>query len=124
MVVALRMGLQWRILRPESSTLQADGNGYIMNAMDVRGLGLVLKLTVAGRSADFPRLIQSAAVDKLACGIIPGDPIFVNQDYEVVRNDRKPVDIGEDSSLTIDGGIRRTSFKYCSVLSFPCADPP
>lgn len=104
-ILALRMGMQWRILEPENSKLQADGNGYIMSATDVKGLGMVLRLTAAGSSEEFPKLIPSVASDKLACGIISRCPDFVDQDFALVSNDRKCLNIDIDDGLLSRIGV-------------------
>ena len=106
--------MRWRLLEPENSNLQADGNGHIMNTTDARGLGIVLKLASAGAPGPFPRIIPSAASDKLTCGIIPGDPDFVDQDYSLVGNDRKPINIEINDQILERIGVpceQREKFK-------------
>jgi hypothetical protein len=56
-VLALRMGMQWRAIDPEFGKMQADGNGYNLSATDIKGLGVVLRFTAAGHHERFPRLV-------------------------------------------------------------------
>jgi hypothetical protein len=38
-ILALRMGMQWRVLDLDSGKLQADGNGFNLTGFEARGLG-------------------------------------------------------------------------------------
>ncbi|KAJ4296817.1 hypothetical protein N0V90_006865 [Kalmusia sp. IMI 367209] len=83
-VLALRMGMQWRALEPENGKMQADGNGFSLTATDVRGLGIVLRFNSAGSHDDFPRIVPGRGADKMLFGIVPGDPILVGNDFPLV----------------------------------------
>ena len=110
--------MQWRTLEPERSILQADGNGYIMNATEVTGLGMVLKLTADGRPKEFPRIIPSVAPDKLACGIIPGDPALVGDDFNLIDNERKPVGISGDDGMLAKIGVANEKREFWRKSQF------
>lgn len=97
-VFAVRLGMQWRSLDLTSSTsVHADGNGYVISAIDVPGLGLIAKLSVTGQPKCYSALSRSLttelvpgrAADKLMCGIIPVCKGLVNQDLIYVSDDRK-----------------------------------
>lgn len=88
-VLAVRMGMQWRTLNPDEGRMSADGNGYVLSSVDARGLGIVLKLRSIGKHERIPAFTQSAAVDKTICGVLPGCPRLVNQEFNIVTEDRK-----------------------------------
>ena len=96
-VLALRMGMHWQVLN--DGHLCADGNGYAISTTEVGGLGIVLRFTDTGFHAVFPRVIPSTASDKLLCGIIPGCPDLVEQDFRLVSNGRKAISIGDEGGL-------------------------
>ncbi|KAF1970279.1 hypothetical protein BU23DRAFT_570869 [Bimuria novae-zelandiae CBS 107.79] len=98
-VLAIRMGMQWRALEPEIGKMQADGNGYSLTSTDVRGLGTVLRFTSAGTHGQFPRIVPSRAADKMLFGIVPGDPILVRKDLPLITKDGKITDISRVSEL-------------------------
>ena len=105
-ILGSRMGLSWRTLDPENSKLQADGCGYAMNSTEVRGIGTVLRFfTTAGYYGEAPQLVPSVASDKLICGIIPGCPKFVQQDFHLVNNDQKIVSIEDDEGIFAQIGV-------------------
>ena len=107
-ILAARMGLSWRTLDPENSKLQADGCGYAMNSTEVRGIGTVLRFfTTAGYYGEAPQLVPSVACDKLICGIIPGCPNFVQQDFHLVNNDRKIISIEDDEGIYAQIGVSK-----------------
>lgn len=98
-VLAIRMGMQWRHLEPEIGRMQADGNGFSLTSTDVRGLGTVLRFTSAGRYGDFPRIVPSKAADKMLFGIVPGDPTLVRKDLPLVSKDGEIADIARVGEL-------------------------
>lgn len=85
--------------------MQADGNGYNLSATDVKGLGLVLRFTAAGHHDRFPRLIPSRAVDKLLCGIVPGDPELVKRDFPMVESNGIVQDIAAMDGILTKIGV-------------------
>ena len=98
-VLAQRLGMQWRALDPQDGKLQADGNGFNLSGTDVHGLGIVLRIRVAGERHEFSGLIPSRAVDKMMFGIIPGCPKLVRRDFSMVD------DCHEVRSIHAEGGI-------------------
>jgi hypothetical protein len=71
---------------PDFGKMQADGNGFNLTALDVKGLGVVLRFIASGPHDRYPRIIPSRAADKLLCGIVPGDPDLVGKDFHMVNN--------------------------------------
>ena len=112
-VLALRMGMQWRQLEPETSKLQADGNGYSLTGNEVKGLGIVVRLTAPSTARTFPKLVQSRAADKLLCGIIHGDPDLVEWEIPCVGRNRKRLEISDDNGLLFRLGLSRADIKKC-----------
>ena len=88
-IIASRMGLRWWTLESEIPRFQADGCGYAMNAIEFRGIGMVLRhFTTTGTSEALPDIVPSVAVDKLMCRIIPGDPLLVDVQDSRTHNKR------------------------------------
>lgn len=104
-VLARRMGMQWRDLDVKSSVLQAEGNGYSLTSTKVQGLGIVLKFSSVGRHSKFQRIVPSKAGDKLMCGMIPGDSDLVKRDFETVRPDRVIVRPHVQDGILIQIGV-------------------
>ncbi|EMC92293.1 hypothetical protein BAUCODRAFT_284405 [Baudoinia panamericana UAMH 10762] len=84
-VIALRLGMRWRSLDPGSGRLAAEGNGYSITASEEGGLGLVVRFNAGREDGFLPALVPSRAVDKLMCGIIPGDPSLVREDFDFIE---------------------------------------
>ncbi|CAM1509002.1 Fc.00g027410.m01.CDS01 [Cosmosporella sp. VM-42] len=101
LVLALRMGMRWRILQPESGRMQADGEGYSLSATQVNSMGIVMRFmrfTALGRHSP-QQLIPSTIVDKLLCGIIAGDNEFVKREFNMIGNN------GERRKIHDSGGV-------------------
>ncbi|KAH7080593.1 hypothetical protein BKA63DRAFT_506751 [Paraphoma chrysanthemicola] len=99
-IMALRMGMQWRVLDLESSRIQADGNGYNITGFEARGLGIILRLTADGRdNYNYPRLIPSSAVNKMLLGVLPGDPDLVGQDFPLIMKDLSLQPLADPSGM-------------------------
>ncbi|KAF1956326.1 hypothetical protein CC80DRAFT_535663 [Byssothecium circinans] len=98
-LLAVRLGIHWRIIEPELGKMQANGNGYTISAIDVRGLGLVLRFTASGPHLYYPRLIPSRAVDKMVLGILPGDPDLVKFDFPMVNEQGEVTDVADPNGL-------------------------
>jgi hypothetical protein len=86
-ILALRIGMQWRVLDLESGKIQADSNGFNLTGSEAMGLGIILRLTITGQHVKHRKLIPTRAVDKRLLGILPGDPVLVGQDFPLVTKD-------------------------------------
>ncbi|KAF1994089.1 hypothetical protein P154DRAFT_567584 [Amniculicola lignicola CBS 123094] len=104
-VLAIRLGMEWRVLDTEFGKMQAYGNGFTLSATDVRGLGTVLRFSATGRHERFPRLIPSRAVDKMLCGIVPGDSDLVMVDFPVVDESRAVTSMGGNGGILSKIGV-------------------
>lgn len=98
-VLALRMGMQWRALDLDSGRMQADGNGFNLTGFEARGLGIVLRLTATEQHSQYRKLIPSRAVDKMLMGILPGDPYLVGRDFPLVKKDRTVQPLGDPQGI-------------------------
>ena len=105
MILAMRMGMQWRTLNPEIGKLQADAKGYSLSSTEVTGIGTVFKFTAVGSHDEFPEMIPSQAVDKLLCGVVPGCPELVDDDFELIGNDREMMRIDNRDGLLSKIGL-------------------
>jgi hypothetical protein len=76
-ILALRMGMQWRVLDLESGKIKADGNGFNLTGSEAMGLGIILRLTAKGQHVKYRKLIPTCAVDKMLLDILPSDPVLV-----------------------------------------------
>ena len=105
-ILAFRMGMQWRTLDPGNAKLQADGNGYTLDATDVKGLGIVLKFSVSGKHKPFLRLIPSKPVDQMICGVVPGCPVLLEgEEFHLIDRNRRCVDITRDGEILDNIGL-------------------
>jgi hypothetical protein len=86
-ILALRMGMQWRVWDLESSKIKADGNGFNLTGSEAMGLGIILRLTATGQHVKHRKLIPTRAVDKMLLDILPGDRVLVGQDFPLVTKD-------------------------------------
>lgn len=105
MVLGQRLGIRWQEIRLRDSYLRGEGSGYTVASNSIRTFGLVVRLSVQSKQADpkslihtqlgldLPNisvdgmLIPSGYVDKMLCGIVPGDPQLVGRDYYTVGSD-------------------------------------
>lgn len=71
-VLAVRMGMEWRSLDIVQGRMLASGNGFNLSFIEMPGLGWVARLDYAGNHSSYPRLIPGVAAEKLLFGIIPG----------------------------------------------------
>ncbi|KAI4216707.1 MAG: hypothetical protein LQ351_001196 [Letrouitia transgressa] len=51
-IIALRMGMSWKIFKPEEGTMEAEGNGQAMSSTLVRALGILLRYTYTPQHLD------------------------------------------------------------------------
>lgn len=70
-VLAVRMGMEWRSLDVVQGRMLASGNGFNLSFIEMPGLGWVARLDYAGDHSSYPRLIPGVAAEKLLFGIIP-----------------------------------------------------
>jgi len=91
-VLAHRMGMVWRDLRPSLGFLRAEGNGHSISATLSRGMGLLVQYTYDESFIPSPSELEkrgripTEAADKLACGIIPGFKLLGLPDINLVPN--------------------------------------
>ena len=85
-VIAVRLGMTWKDVRPTEGVMTAEGNGFTLTSSLVRGVGLVTTFTSEGRSVyagllrKFPpllpagpsvyNLVPTLHTDRLVFGII------------------------------------------------------
>ncbi|PVI05458.1 hypothetical protein DM02DRAFT_725149 [Periconia macrospinosa] len=81
---ALRLGMQWRRLDLENGIFLADGNGYNLTSLEIRGLGIVFTFKATGAHEEPQLLAPSKAVDKAMFGIISGCKELVRRDFHFV----------------------------------------
>lgn len=86
-VMAHRLGMEWKDMRPDEGVMRAEGNGLAMNSTSVRAFGILLQITQdlsRYQGTRYPGrnfLIPTREVDKLGFRIIPGCPILGLPDY-------------------------------------------
>ena len=87
-VIAIRLGMTWKDVRPTEGVMTAEGNGYTITSSLVRGVGLVLSFASEGHAlhadlfsqrlnlpleASVYRLVPTLYADVLAFGIVTTD---------------------------------------------------
>ena len=91
-LLGLRLGMQWRKLDIDSGIFLADGNGYSLSSVEVRGLGIVFRFTAEDGSHDRKRrCVPSKVVDQMMFGIVTGCPDLVGHElsFPLIGRDRE-----------------------------------
>ncbi|KAJ4303150.1 hypothetical protein N0V90_002043 [Kalmusia sp. IMI 367209] len=97
-VLATRYGMQWKTLERQKGviTMIADGNGYVLNSVYVRGMGLVVSFLRSSTSTSgtkahtpIPNFIPTRLADKMLCGILPGCPSLLNHEFNLMGDDHQ-----------------------------------
>ena len=94
-VLALRLGMRWNRADWKDNKVRAEGNGYSISPIEVRGLGTVVsfKDDFVGKAArDIPAYIPSEPANKMMCGILPGEPRLLDGDcdFPVIGDNGRP----------------------------------
>lgn len=118
-VLAQRLGMKWRSLNLDDGIMQADGNGFALNATETKGLGMVFKFSAVGKIDKFPRIVPSMAADKLLCGLLPGDPVLVGADFNLVGNDREALLSHQEGGLFDKLGIAKIIIRAMKETYLP-----
>ena len=87
-VLAHRLGMRWKEVRPDDGALRAEGNGQSITSTTVRGFGTLLQYTLdqasyqeeARRSAS-NQIVPSYQADMLGFQIVPGDRTLFLPDF-------------------------------------------
>jgi hypothetical protein len=121
-LIGLRFGMTWRTVEPARGLLAADGGGYSLLGTESPGLGLVVRFTAPQRMHKSAINIPSQSADKMFFGIVPGDPVFVQQDYSLVpdkpMHDGRLIDQGPPASMLASLGL-----PYSTLLRIWRMDP-
>jgi hypothetical protein len=105
LIIAHRLGTEWRELRPGEGIMRAEGSGHSLASLELRGLGLALRysyndfqpekiIEYTRTSADQSRqsadmwplnnlFIPSRDADKMAFGLIPADRDLMTEEYNL-----------------------------------------
>ncbi|KAL9100532.1 MAG: hypothetical protein Q9163_004105 [Psora crenata] len=95
-ILALRMGMSWRIFKPEEGQMEAEGNGHVLSSTLIRALGTLLRY-VRDEGAPFYKiksylrppghrssagglLVETDQADKMWFGILPGNTSVLGRD--------------------------------------------
>ena len=106
-VLAQRLGMNWRTLNLDEGFMQADGNGFSISSTEVKGLGIVFKFSKSGSTGPFPRIVPNIAADKLLCGVLPGHPTLVRRNFDMIRQDRSVILNHDQDGLFSKIGLAR-----------------
>ena len=100
-VLATRLGMRCNLSELKAGKLCAEGNGYSISPVEIRGLGMAITFndeSLGKARRDFAQIIPSEPANKMLCGILPGDP-------ELLEWDGKTIDfpiIGDDGQLSLN----------------------
>lgn len=83
--LALRMGMQWRVIEPQDLNMQAVGNGFSLTLAHGTQRGLILTFSAVATHSEVPQIVPSQAADKMLFGILPGDANLVKRDFHMIR---------------------------------------
>ncbi|KUJ11905.1 uncharacterized protein LY89DRAFT_786072 [Mollisia scopiformis] len=92
-ILGLRLGMEWREIKPRDSKMYADGNGYSIRSLDVPAAGCILafeksKLHSTGEhspdpeATGYPLYIPSSTVDAMACNVLSTCPRLMGRQKE------------------------------------------
>lgn len=125
-ILAQRLGMTWRDLRPTEGFMRAEGKGVTLFSPSgpIRGLGTVLQFN-SMRSRSGPErlenpLIPSAESDKLLCGVIPGSRRLGIGDLDIIGDDRKLHLSGAMEKLGISTDVQRNLAQLESETYYRC----
>lgn len=88
LILAQRLGLRWKVCKPLDGQLRAEDDGCSMTLSHAPNFGIIVRYSefadsIATLSGNSDRLlIPSAHVDKMLCGIIPGEPALLGGGHE------------------------------------------
>lgn len=97
-VLATRYGMKWKVLERDRGeiTMVANGNGYVLSSVYVRGMGLVISFLRSSASTSWtrtdtpiPNFIPTKLADMMMCGILPGDPSLIDHKFHLMGDDYK-----------------------------------
>lgn len=105
-VMARRMGMRWKVFRPEDGIMHAEGSGHVLTSTVVRTLGLVVQYNYHGQTGSFflnnsysrkTRLgtarkneeiyIPTREADSLGAGVVRGDERLGLSDFVLDTQD-------------------------------------
>ncbi|KFZ12004.1 hypothetical protein V502_07311 [Pseudogymnoascus sp. VKM F-4520 (FW-2644)] len=105
-VMARRMGMRWKVFRPEDGIMHAEGSGHVLTSTVVRTLGLVVQYNYHGQTGSFflnnsysrkTRLgtarnneeiyIPTREADSLGAGVVRGDKRLGLSDFVLDTQD-------------------------------------
>lgn len=105
-VMARRMGMRWKVFRPEDGVMHAEGSGHVLTSTVVRTLGLVVQYNYHGQTGSFflnnsysrkTRLgtarnneeiyIPTREADSLGAGVVRGDKRLGLSDFVLDTQD-------------------------------------
>lgn len=89
-VLAVRLGMHRQVLDPEAETMRAAGNSLSLNAVRIRGMGMLVQFSKdLGSKIDLD-FIPIEAADKMMCSILPVCKNLVGgDDYPLIGEDKK-----------------------------------
>ncbi|KAL5347836.1 hypothetical protein ACLOAV_007246 [Pseudogymnoascus australis] len=140
-VMARRMGMRWKVFRPEDGIMHAEGGGHVLTSTVVRTLGLVVQYNYHGRTGSFflnnsyskkKRLgtastneeiyIPTREADSLGAGVVRGDGKLGLPDFVVNTQD----DIVDALDLLVSrdgmGDVLKEILRFDPAFTFPVGD--
>ncbi|KFX94835.1 hypothetical protein V490_04139 [Pseudogymnoascus sp. VKM F-3557] len=140
-VMARRMGMRWKIFRPEDGVMHAEGNGHVLTSTVVRSLGLVVQYHYHGQTGSFflnssyskkhrfggsrrneEIYIPTRGADSLGAGVVRGDMRLGLPDFVLSTQD----DIVDSLDLLVPrdgmGELLKEILRFDSTFTFPVGD--
>lgn len=106
-IIALRMGMSWKVLKPEEGVMEAEGNGHVLSSTLIRSLGTLIRYIRSsgpnfevnpyfqsqgdrGKAGSF--IVETVKADRMWFGILP---------VNIYLLDGRPLDIfiGDSQSV-------------------------
>ncbi|OBT66827.1 hypothetical protein VE03_04054 [Pseudogymnoascus sp. 23342-1-I1] len=140
-VMARRMGMRWKVFRPEDGIMHAEGGGHVLTSTVVRTLGLVMQYNYHGQTGSFflnnsyskktrfataskneEIYIPTREADSLGAGVVRGDERLGLPDF-VLDTQNDAVD-ALDLLVTKDGmgDVLKAILRFDPAFTFPVGD--
>lgn len=135
-VMARRMGMRWKVFRPEEGIMYAEGNGHLLTSTLVRTLGLVMQYSHQGMTGSYylntalgfaghrgeEVYIPTPASDSLGSGVVRGDETLSVPDFTLNTQE----EIGDALNMLDTRGECRVALKDLlrenPTFKFPVGD--
>jgi hypothetical protein len=140
-VMARRMGMRWKVFRPEDGIMHAEGGGHVLTSTVVRTLGLVVQYNYHGQTGSFflnnsysrkaglgtarkneEIYIPTREADSLGAGVVRGDERLGLSDFVLTTQDDIVDALNSLVSRNGMGDLLKEILRFDAGFMFPVGD--